>query len=155
MDQNSTILYNKNMENNKEKKIVGLMPGGFNLLHSGHIKAIEYAKQHCDYLVCLIIRDMSHKSHKLFQENIEDRYIKLHALRDVDEVIVCENNETFLNMLLLLNYDVYFLDETYQTSGFEDGKKLVGEDRLLYIPRKHNRSTTGEVLRIRDVHSKD
>lgn len=139
----------------KEKKIIGLMPGGFNLLHSGHIKAIEYAKQHCDYLVCLIIRDMSHKSHKLYQENVGDRFIKLRALRDVDEVMVCEDNETFLEMLSLLNYDVYFLDETYESTGFEEGKKLVGEHRLHYMPRKHNWSTTREVLRIRDVQSKD
>lgn len=138
----------------KNKKI-GLMPGGFNLLHSGHIKALEYAKQRCDHLICLIIRDMSHKSRKLYQENIEDRYIKLKALRDVDEVIVCENNETFLDLLSLLNYDVYFLDETYQYGGFDDGKKIVGEDKLCYVPRKHRWSTTEEVTRIRNVHTEN
>lgn len=131
---------------------IGLMPGGFNLLHAGHIKAIEYAKQHCDYLICLIIRDMSHKSHKLYQEPIEDRYIKLKALRDVDEVMVVEDNESFLDMLGLLNYDLYFLDETYKESGFEEGKKIVGEDRLVYVPRKHGWSTTREVKRIRGIH---
>lgn len=128
------------------------MPGGFNLLHAGHLQAIEFAKQHCDYLICLIIRDMSHKSHKLYQENIEDRFLKLRALRDVDEVIVCENNETFLEMCALLNYDKYFLDETYKISGFEDGKKIVGEERLVYMPRKHNWSTTREVQKVRAIH---
>lgn len=137
------------------RKRIGIMPGGFNLLHSGHIKAIEYAKDHCDYLICLIIRDMSHKKHKLYQENIEDRFIKLRALRDVDEVMVCEDNESFLNMLNLLNYDVYFLDESYKESGFDDGKKLVGEDRLLYIPRRHNRSTTNEIKNIIKVAGKN
>lgn len=130
---------------------IGLMPGGFNLLHSGHITAIEYARKKCDFLVCLVIRDMSHKTHKLYQEAIEDRMIKLRALRDVDEVIVCENNESFLEMLKLLHYDVYFLDETYELSGFEDGKHIVGEERLSYIPRKHNWSTTNEVEKIRNV----
>ena len=139
---------------NKDK-IIGLMPGGFNLLHAGHIKAIEYAKTHCDYLACLIIRDMSHKSHKLYQENIEDRFIKLRALRDVDEVIICENNKSFIGMLALLNYDIYFLDETYKESGFEDGKLIVGEDRLCYIPRQHDWSTTNEVEKIRNVHTKN
>lgn len=139
----------------ENEKIVGLMPGGFNLLHAGHINAIGYARQRCDYLICLIIRDMSHKSHKLYQENIEDRYMKLRALRDVDEVIVCENNETFLEMCALLNYDKYFLDETYKISGFEDGKKIVGEERLVYMPRKHNWSTTREVQKIRAVHTKN
>lgn len=153
MDVNSAILYNKNMKENK--KIIGLLPGGFNLLHAGHIKAIEYARQRCDYLVCLIIRDMSHKSHKLYQENVEDRYIKLKALGDVDEVMVCENGDTFLELLTLLNYDVYFLDETYEQQGFEDGKKLVGEHRLHYMPRKHNWSTTREVLKIRNVHEEN
>lgn len=131
------------------------MPGGFNLLHSGHIKAIEYAKQNCDYLICLIIRDMSHKPHKLYQENIEDRYIKLSSLKYVDEVVVCENNDSFLRMLSLLNYDIYFLDETYKEKGFEDGKPIVGENRLHYVPRKHDWSTTNEVKKIRNVHIKD
>lgn len=131
------------------------MPGGFNLLHSGHIKAIEYAKKHCDYLICLVIRDMSHKAHKMFQEDIEDRYIKLRALRDVDEVMVCENNESFLELLKLLHYDVYFLDENYRLSGFEEGKPIAGEERLHYMPRKHNWSTTREVEKIRNVHTKD
>lgn len=147
------ILYNSNMEINK--KIIGLMPGGFNLLHAGHIKAIEYARERCDYLICLVIRDMSNKSHKLYQENIEDRYIKLHALRDVDEVMICENNETFFEMLALLHYDIYFLDETYKMSGFDDGKKIVGEERLCYMPRKHGWSTTREVTKIRDVHTEN
>ena len=88
-------------------------------------------------------------------ENIEDRFIKLRALRDVDEVLVCEDNESFLNMLNLLNYDVYFLDESYKESGFDDGKKLVGEDRLLYIPRRHNRSTTNEIKNIIKVAGKN
>ncbi len=140
------------MNERQPEQITGLMPGGFNLLHPGHIKAIEYAKQRCDVLECLIIRDMSHKSHKLYQENIEDRFIKLRALREVDEVSVCENNESFLGMLALLNYDVYFLDESYKEGGFEDGKLIVGEERLVYIPRNHEWSTTREVEKIRNVH---
>lgn len=129
-------------------KKIGIIPGGFNLLHSGHIKAIEYAKNHCDYLIILVIRDMSHKTHKLYQENIEDRYIKLRALRDVDEIMICENNESFIELLSLLDYDAYFLDETYKEGGFDDGKKIVGENRLHYIPRKHNWSTAREVQKI-------
>lgn len=139
----------------KNKKIVGLFPGGFNLLHSGHIKAIEYAKKRCDYLICLIIRDMTHKPHKLYQENVEDRYMKLSALRDVDEVMVCENNNSFINLLSLLNYDVYFLEEDYRNTGFEDGRQIVGEHRLCYIPRKHSWSTTNEVEKIRNVYVKN
>ena len=124
-------------------------------MHAGHIKALELAKENCDELTALIIRDMSHKSHKLYQENIEDRFMKLEALRSVDRVMVCENNESFMGMLALLNYDRYFLDETYRDGGFEEGKKIVGEDRLFYVPRKHGWSTTEQVLRIRDVQQEN
>lgn len=126
------------------------MPGGFNLLHPGHLAAIEYASWHCDYLIMIIVRDQSIRGHKLYTEPIEDRYLKLIALKWVDEVIPCESENSLLELLKLLDYDAYFLSEEYK-DGFEDGKKIIGEDKLVYTPRKHNWSTTNEVEKIRNV----
>lgn len=130
---------------------IGIMPGGFNLLHVGHLEAFKFAKKNCDRLLCVLVRDQSIRGHKLYQEPIEDRYLKLTATRYVDEVIPCESEESLLGLLKLLDFDVYFLSEEYRDAGFEEGKQIVGQDRLLYIPRAHDRSTTDEVTRIRNV----
>lgn len=132
---------------NTEK--IGIMPGGFNLLHVGHIEALKLAKKHCTKLICIIVRDQSIRSHKLYTEPIEERYLKLMALECVDEVIPCESEENLLELLKLLDYDVYFLSDEYKETGFEEGKKVIGNERLQYLPRKHKWSTTKEVLKIR------
>ena len=125
------------------------MPGGFNLLHAGHIEALKEAKKHCDKLICIIVRDQSIRGHKLYTENIEDRYMKLMALKYVDEVIPCESEANLLELLKLLDYDKYFLSDEYREFGFEEGKRIVGEQKIHYLPRKHNWSTTNEVNKIR------
>ncbi len=137
------ILYNIGMDNK-----IGIMPGGFNLLHAGHLAALEYAKEHCDYLMVILVRDQSVKGSKLYQEPVEDRYMKLRAVRWVDEIMPCEDEASLLDLLRLLNYDLYFLSEEYETHGFEEGKRFLG-DKVHYVPRRHNWSTTNEVGKIR------
>lgn len=132
-----------------EKQKIGIMPGGFNLVHAGHIQAFKEAKKYCDKLVVIVVRDQSKKGHKAYTENIEDRFMKLQAIKYVDEVFPCENEESLLELLKLLDYDMYFLSEEYKQEGFEIGKRIVGLDRLEYVRREHNWSTTGEVNKIR------
>lgn len=140
----------------KVKYHVGVMPGGFNLLHAGHLEALRYARERCSKLICIIVRDQSVKGHKAYQEPIEDRYLKLKALKYVDEVIPCENEDNMLNLLQLIEYDKYFLSEEYRFAGFEEGKRVVGLDKLTYVPRNHNWSTTNEVRKIHDrLHEED
>lgn len=130
------------------------MPGGFNLLHAGHLAALEYARKRCDHLIVIIVRDQSIRSHKLYTEPIEDRYMKLRAVKWVDEIIPCESEQHLLELLKLLEYDVYFLSEEYK-NGFENGKQIIG-DRLCYTPRKHDWSTTNEVKKIRGtIHTEN
>lgn len=131
-------------------EIKGIMPGGFNVLHAGHVEALRYASELCTSLTCIVVRDQSIRGHKMYTEPIEDRYMKLKALRYVDEVIPCESEENLLELLKLIDFDVYFLSEEYKEKGFEEGKKIIGEDRLVYIPRKHNWSTSNEVRKIRE-----
>lgn len=131
------------------KQKIGIMPGGFNLVHAGHIEAFKQAKENCDFLIVVVVRDQSKKGHKTYVEDIEGRYIKLKAIKYIDEVIPCESEESLLDLLYLLNFDIYFLSEEYKEEGFEEGKKRIGADRLFYLPRRHKWSTTSEVNKIR------
>lgn len=128
----------------------GIMPGGFNLLHPGHLEALRYATKFCTELTVVIVRDQSIRGHKLYTEPIEDRYLKLKAVKYVDEIIPCESETNLLELLKLVDFDVYFLSEEYRERGFEEGKAIIGEDRLCYVPRNHNYSTTNEVNKIRE-----
>ena len=134
----------------KEPKIVGIMPGGFNLLHAGHLEAFKFAKKHCDELIVVLVVDQSSKGHKLYKESVEDRFLKLRATKYIDDVIPVENEANLLELLSLLEYDVYFLSEEYRYT-FDEGKKVIGTDKIIYTPRKHNWSTTNEVKKIRNV----
>lgn len=138
--------------NTKQK--IGIMPGGFNLLHVGHLTALKEAKDNCDRLIVVVVRDQSTKGSKLYQENIQDRYIKLNATKYVDEVIPCENEDDLLELLCILDYDVYFMSEEYVMHGFEVGKKIVTEEKIHYLKRKHNWSTTNEVLKIKENYER-
>jgi HTH-type transcriptional repressor of NAD biosynthesis genes len=38
----------------KQPMTTGLLPGKFMLLHTGHVKMIQFALQHCDSLILLL-----------------------------------------------------------------------------------------------------
>lgn len=78
---------------NKEGKKLGLCHGGFDLLHPGHIKHLESAKQLCDLLVVSITSDRFNlkrkgKGRPIYTENL--RAYTAAALDFVDYVIITD-----------------------------------------------------------------
>jgi cytidyltransferase-like protein len=67
---------------------IGLITGGFDPIHSGHISYIKSAKRLCDYLIVGINSDqwLCNKKGAAFMPWLE-RHVIISALRDVDEVI--------------------------------------------------------------------
>ena len=50
-------LLNKLKKYKKEKKIIGLCHGVFDLIHLGHLRYLEEAKKNCDILIVTITVD--------------------------------------------------------------------------------------------------
>lgn len=127
---------------------VGLYPMVADVLHTGHILAIEEAKQNCDYLIVALHCCPDYKSPV---QSIYERFMQLRAIKWIDEVIPYENKADAQLIIESFNFDVYFLGEDYKNQDFEN-KAVVQKmgKEIFYLSRKHNFSSTNLKIRIVD-----
>ena len=67
----------------------GITFSAFDLLHAGHVKMHEEAKQHCDYLIVGLQTDptLDRPTKNKPTQTVVERYIQLKACKFVDEVV--------------------------------------------------------------------
>lgn len=132
--------YNDNNDNNcieegefKMKK--GFYPGVFDILHTGHLLAIEEAKKHCDYLIVGLHCCPNYKDPI---QSIYERYMQLRACKFVDDVIPYYDLNDCKNIIQSLDFDIYFLGEDHKGRPWEneDVVKAAGKE-IFYLSRKH------------------
>ena len=116
------------------------------ILHSGHISAIQEAKKHCDYLIIALHCCPTYK--KPIQ-TIFERYSQLKAVKWVDEVIPYYDVNDARNMLSSVDYDIYFLGEDYKNKQWEccDVVESLGKE-VHYLSRRHSYSSSSLKERI-------
>lgn len=123
---------------------IGLFPMVADLLHVGHLKALEYAKKHCDYLIVALNCDPTidnPNKHKPI-ESVYERYVRLDSTKYVDKIIPYCGEFDLLLLLKTTQYDVRFIGEDHKDDW--TGKKYeesVGIDAVI-VPRQHNESST-------------
>lgn len=123
-----------------EKMKVGFFPMVADILHSGHVLALEEAKKHCDFLIVGLHCNPSYKS---TQQSIYERYIQLRAVKWVDEVIPYESSAKDKDIFVSLDYDVYFLGEDHKSDDWELKDTIEKlEKEIVYLKRKHNYSSS-------------
>ena len=128
---------------------VGLFPMVADVLHSGHVLAIEEAKKHCDYLIVALHCNPIYKNPI---QSIYERYVQLRAIKWVDEVIPYQNIDDARRMLSSLQYDIYFLGSDYVGRKFEGIEILESLNKeIYYLPRNHEFSSTNLKDRIYEV----
>ncbi len=126
-------------ERNKKMK-VGFFPMVADILHSGHVLALEEAKKHCDFLIVGLHCSPTYKTP---QQSIYERYIQLRAVKWVDEVIPYENIEKDSDMFCSLDYDVYFLGGDHKGKSWELRDSIESmQKEIIYIRRVHGYSST-------------
>lgn len=125
---------------------IGVYPMVADVLHTGHVLAIEEAKQHCDYLIVALHCCPNYKNPV---QSIYERYMQLRAVKWVDEVIPYTDIDDAKNMLMSLNYSIYFLGEDYINRDWENSElvKSLGKE-IIYLNRKHDFSSTNIKTRI-------
>ena len=126
---------------NKKGKI-GFTCSCFDLLHAGHVKMLEDAKNQCDYLVVGLQTDPTIDrpltKNKPIQE-LEERQIMISGIKFVDEVILYETEDDLYSYLKGNKPDVRILGSDYE------GEDFTGKDLnipIYYHKRDHNWSTT-------------
>lgn len=119
---------------------IGLYPMVADVLHTGHLLAIEEAKKHCDYLIVALHCNPVYKNPV---QTIYERYMQLRAVKWIDEIIPYQDINDVKTLLSSLCFDVYFLGEDYINKQFEGIEVLHTLNKeIYYLPRKHNLSST-------------
>lgn len=119
---------------------IGFFPMVADILHCGHIIALEEAKKNCDYLIVGLHCSPSYKNP---QQSIYERFMQLRAVKWVDEVIPYESSKRDKDMFFSLDYDVYFLGEDHKTDQWELKDELEkSKKEIFYLKRNHHYSSS-------------
>ena len=90
--------------------MIGFYPMVADVLHAGHILAIQEAKENCDYL---IVGLNCNPENKKPIQSIYERYIQLKACKYIDEIIPYSGKLDLELLAKSLRYDIRFLGEDY------------------------------------------
>lgn len=113
--------------------------GTFDLLHKGHIRLLERAKQYGDYLVVGLSTDeFNQMKNKQAYYNYEHRKYILEAIQYVDEVIPEQSWEQKIDDVQRHNIDIFLMGDDWK------GKfdYLSPYCEVVYLERTENISTT-------------
>jgi len=108
----------------------GLYTGVFDIIHPGHIIALNRAKEMCDELVVAVSTDevvMNYKHHYPMQP-YEYRSLVVESLKAVDQVVPQEDVHDKIGMCDKYNCDVIFSSDEYQIESYEDQSKMTAKE---------------------------
>ena len=125
---------------------IGITFSAFDLLHAGHIKMLEDAKQHCDYLIVGLQTDptLDRPEKNKPTQTVVERYIQLKGCKYVDEIVPYATEQDLEDILRSLKVDVRILGIEYQDKNFT-GREYCEEKgiELYYNSRDHRFSSSG------------
>ncbi len=125
---------------------IGVYPMVADILHPGHLLAIEEAKRHCDYLIVALHCCPNYKSPV---QSIYERFMQLRSVKWIDEIIPYENKEDAATLIQSLDYDIYFLGEDHKGKNWENAELVKSLDKeIFFLSRKHDFSSTNLKIRI-------
>ena len=116
----------------------------FDLMHPGHIKMLQDARDQCDYLIVGLQEDPTidrpNTKNKPIQ-TLEERYIMLSAVRFIDEIMIYKTEDDLYSYLKKNKPDIRILGSDYDIPD----KRFTGDDLnipIYFHERNHNYSST-------------
>jgi glycerol-3-phosphate cytidylyltransferase len=140
-------MFNPNIGKMKlTKTVTGITFSAFDLLHAGHVRMLEEAKQHCDYLIVGLQTDptIDRPEKNKPTQSVVERYIQLKGCKFVDEIIPYTTEQDLEDILQAFPIDVRILGEEYKDKNFtgrEYCEKM--EIKLVFNKRNHRFSSSG------------
>lgn len=125
---------------------VGITFSAFDLLHAGHIKMLEEAKRHCDFLIVGLQTDPTidrpDKNRPI--QTVVERYIQLKACKFVDEIVPYATEQDLEDILRSFKIDVRIVGEEYKDKTFT-GRAFCEENGIEFCfnSRNHRFSSSG------------
>lgn len=117
--------------------------GTFDIIHTGHLELLVYAKSLGDHLTVAIDSDRRVNSLKGTTRpinNEQERYFLLKNLKPVDSVEIFDTDEELIN--LIKDCDIMVKGSDYK------GKPIVGEDvckKIIFFDKINGYSTTQKI----------
>lgn len=128
------------------KTITGITFSAFDLLHAGHVKMLEEAKQYCDYLIVGLQTDptIDRPEKNKPAQSVVERYIQLKACKFVDEIVPYATEQDLQDILQAFSINVRILGEEYKDKNFT-GREYCEKMgiKLIYNKRNHRFSSSG------------
>jgi glycerol-3-phosphate cytidylyltransferase len=130
----------------REGKVVGYVPGAFDMFHIGHLNILRRARDHCDYLIVGVVTDevlFAAKGKHPVVPHAERLEIVAH-IQGVDEVVTDVSSDKVV-MWQLLRFDVIFKGDDWKGTPkgdrLESGLGAVGV-KVVYFPYTVHTSST-------------
>lgn len=116
-----------------------IVNGTFDILHSGHVELLEYAKTLGDHLIVAIDTDRRVKKLKGLSRpiiNEKNRKKVLESIRWIDEVMVFDSDDDLIKIIKSCDIMVKGSDYT--------GKSIIGEDliKIVFYDRTEHSTTS-------------
>lgn len=129
---------------------IGITFSAFDLLHAGHIKMLEDAKDHCDYLICGLQTDptLDRPEKNRPVQTVVERYIQLEGCKYVDKIIPYATEQDLEDILRSFKVDIRILGDEYEDKQFT-GRAYCEEKGIeLYFNRRENRFSSSSLRKI-------
>ena len=124
---------------------IGITFSAFDLLHAGHIKMLEEAKQQCNYLICGLQTDptIDRPEKNKPAQSVVERYIQLKGCKFVDEIVPYATEQDLEDILRSFKIDVRIVGNEYQDKNFT-GRSYCEEKgiELFFNVRDHRFSSS-------------
>lgn len=125
---------------------IGITFSAFDLLHAGHIKMLEDAKEQCDYLICGLQTDptLDRPNKNKPSQTLVERYLQLKGCKHVDKIVPYGTEQDLEDILRSFKVDVRILGDEYADKNFT-GRNYCEEKgiSLYYNSRDHRFSSSG------------
>tara|TARA_B100001559_G_scaffold311302_1_gene307637 strand:- start:26 stop:463 length:438 start_codon:yes stop_codon:yes gene_type:complete len=138
-----------------KKPKIGITCSTFDLLHAGHIKMLEEAKNQCDYLIVALQTDPTIDRPKTKNKPIQslvERYIQLKGCKYVNEIIPYQTEKDLIDIFSSFNLDVRIIGGEYFEEEFT-AKDICKKRKIdiFYNKRDHGFSSTELKHRIKNT----
>lgn len=135
------------MNTNNSK--IGITYSAFDLLHAGHIKMLEEAKRHCDYLIVGLQTDptLDRPEKNRPTQSVVERYIQLKACVYVDEIVPYATEQDLEDILRSFKIDVRIIGDEYQDKNFTARNYCEEKEIELYFNRRDHRFSSSALRR--------
>jgi|TARA_Y100000389_G_scaffold20097_1_gene17423 glycerol-3-phosphate cytidylyltransferase len=124
---------------------IGITCSSFDLFHAGHVKMLEEAKQHCDYLIVALQTDPTidrPEKNKPIQSVVE-RWVQVDACKWVDKIVPYTTEQDLEDIFMSFKLDCRIIGDEYENKYFT-AKDICQKRKIkvIYNSRDHNWSSS-------------